>query len=265
VGASHTARATSRRLGVGQGGPRMTAERRMMLETLAALAAPLAAALGDNFEVVVHSLDRLPNSIVAIAGNLTGRGVGGPMTDLLLQRIRVGDTQNFLRYRTTGRRAQQMISSTIFIKDGETPVACLCINTDIGGLEDAQRILSSLTEASRTVGDPDLSSDGRPSESFPQSIEELTRATVQRMIEAAGVPVELMQRQHKMEVVAELERHGIFLIRDSVGYVAQALGVTRYTIYNYLNSLRGADGQHGLRDSAKRRLPAPPLGPRYEA
>lgn len=252
--------------GTGNGAHLGGAERRSILDLLVAIASPLAVALGDRSEVVIHSLEHLPNSIIAIAGDLTGREVGGPMTDLLLQRIRAGDTQDYLRYRTVGRRGQQMVSSTIFIKDSrQVPVACLCINTDIGGLEDAQRILGSLIGPEKRADQREAAAGGSSTESFPQSIEELTQATVKRVIKELGVPVELMQKQHKMEAVSELDRLGVFLIRDSVDYVAHALGVTRYTVYNYLNRLKDADGGAGRRSSRSRRLPIYSPAARYES
>src|ERR1039458_177714 len=71
-----------------------------LVAMLKALAVPLAQALGAGNEVVVHDLSRVPNSIVAIGGELTGRRVGGPMTDLLLRHLRQDHTDNLLRYRT---------------------------------------------------------------------------------------------------------------------------------------------------------------------
>jgi predicted transcriptional regulator YheO len=53
------------------------------------------------------------------------------------------------------------------------------------------------------------------------------------------VPVELMKKVHKSQVVRVLDEAGFFLIRDSVDHLAGVLEVTRYTIYNYLNENRG--------------------------
>ena len=43
----------------------------------------------------------------------------------------------------------------------------------------------------------------------------------------------------QVAVVRELDEAGFFLIRDSVDHLAGELDVTRYTIYNYLNEVRG--------------------------
>ena len=39
-------------------------------------------------------------------------------------------------------------------------------------------------------------------------------------------------------VVAALEERGLFLIKDEVGTIAERLGVTRSTIYIYLNEVQ---------------------------
>jgi predicted transcriptional regulator YheO len=38
-------------------------------------------------------------------------------------------------------------------------------------------------------------------------------------------------------VVEELQARGVFLLRDAVEMVAEALSVSKFTIYNYLNEL----------------------------
>ena len=48
-----------------------------------------------------------------------------------------------------------------------------------------------------------------------------------------GRPVPLMNRSQKIQLVHDLERRGIFLIKGAVDEVARLLGVSRYTVYNY--------------------------------
>ena len=45
----------------------------------------------------------------------------------------------------------------------------------------------------------------------------------------------------ELEIVRVLEDTGIFLIRGAVDYVADALGVSRPTVYNYLAELRSSE------------------------
>lgn len=49
-----------------------------------------------------------------------------------------------------------------------------------------------------------------------------------------GRPLRLLDRTDKQQVVAELDARGAFVLRKAVEDVADALGVSRFTIYNYL-------------------------------
>ncbi len=48
-----------------------------------------------------------------------------------------------------------------------------------------------------------------------------------------------LPREKKQAAVRVLDEQGVFLIRKSVETVAEAMGVSRITIYNYLNAIRG--------------------------
>ncbi|MET0234468.1 MAG: aminotransferase class V-fold PLP-dependent enzyme [Kibdelosporangium sp.] len=189
-----------------------------VLRTLIPTINGLGAALGAGTEVVLHDLSALPNSIVAIAGDLTGRTVGGPMTDLLLGLVRRGTTQDLTNYETHAPDGRPIMSSTVFIRDPDgVAVGCLCVN-------------SETTSTSPPAQDV---------ETFPGDVDTLQRHLVERAVADVGVPVSLMKKSHKSQVVKVLDEAGFFLIRDAVDYLAAQLGVTRYTIYNYLNETRG--------------------------
>ncbi|MEY9966498.1 hypothetical protein ABIA33_004563 [Streptacidiphilus sp. MAP12-16] len=50
-----------------------------------------------------------------------------------------------------------------------------------------------------------------------------------------GGELTALDRASKQRVVAQLEERGAFTIRHGVETVAAALGVSRFTVYNYLN------------------------------
>ncbi|MEU0075421.1 helix-turn-helix domain-containing protein [Streptomyces sp. NPDC006332] len=50
-----------------------------------------------------------------------------------------------------------------------------------------------------------------------------------------GKPLADLDRRAKQEVVRMLEARGAFSVRHGVETVAGALGVSRFTVYNYLN------------------------------
>ncbi|WP_055525843.1 helix-turn-helix domain-containing protein [Streptomyces graminilatus] len=50
-----------------------------------------------------------------------------------------------------------------------------------------------------------------------------------------GKPLAELDRKAKQEIVRMLEARGAFSVRHGVETVASALGVSRFTVYNYLN------------------------------
>ncbi|MEU8826672.1 helix-turn-helix domain-containing protein [Streptomyces sp. NPDC048636] len=55
-----------------------------------------------------------------------------------------------------------------------------------------------------------------------------------------GVPLADLDRRTKQSVVRLLEQRGAFSVRHGVETVAGALGVSRFTVYNYLNREKDA-------------------------
>ncbi|MEU9981064.1 helix-turn-helix domain-containing protein [Streptomyces sp. NPDC050856] len=57
-----------------------------------------------------------------------------------------------------------------------------------------------------------------------------------------GMPLSELDRKTKQAVVRTLEARGAFSVRHGVETVAGALGVSRFTVYNYLNRENAARG-----------------------
>ncbi|WP_069169525.1 helix-turn-helix domain-containing protein [Streptomyces griseus] len=58
-----------------------------------------------------------------------------------------------------------------------------------------------------------------------------------------GMPLADLDRRAKQRVVRTLEARGAFAVRHGVETVAGALGVSRFTVYNYLNRENAAKGE----------------------
>ncbi|MGW0779164.1 helix-turn-helix domain-containing protein [Streptomyces sp. NPDC002913] len=58
-----------------------------------------------------------------------------------------------------------------------------------------------------------------------------------------GMPLSDLDRKAKQGVVRSLEARGAFAVRHGVETVAGALGVSRFTVYNYLNRDNAAKGE----------------------
>lgn len=223
---------------------------RRLIELFEELVPTLGAALPPETEVVLHDLAKLPNSIVAIHGTITGRGLGDPATDLLLERSYTGQLDHMIGYRTELPDGTRLRCSTIIIRDrARTPVAALCFNTSLDGWERVHSIATSIlgveppSQSAHQNSDiafynyPRDSSTASQNETFVRDIDELAQAMIRRAISDTGVPVELMQKHHKIAVVKILKKSGVFTLKNAAETVASKLGVTRFTVYNYLNEL----------------------------
>lgn len=209
-----------------------------ILDLFAQVVEPLAQALGEGCEAVIHDLSNMENSVYAIGGGVTGRSVGAPPTDLLLQHVLSGAKGNIIGYATKLPGGREGRSSTIIIRDPSTgtAVGALCLNIDVTNVQQAHHLLGAMLGFDPKTGNDEQSE--APTEAFPRTVAELTSQMVNEVISNSGIPVELMKKSHKLEVVEELERRGVFQVKEAVEDVATALDVTRFTIYNYLNELQ---------------------------
>lgn len=212
----------------------------------------LQAALGVRTEVVLHDLTRLPNSIVAISGDVTGRRIGGSATDVLLDLVREGGDSSLINYRTEYPEGRPLRSSTLLIRDGAgVVVGALCINTDLRDWMQVREAIDNLLgEAHTRWPSPEAPTpSGAPGipggERFATNVSDLASYLIERAVADQGLPVPLMRKKHKLAAVRALEENGLFEIRDGVPLVAEALQVSRFTIYNYLNELNGAPPRKG--------------------
>ncbi|XER99933.1 PAS domain-containing protein [Streptomyces sp. S1D4-11] len=78
----------------------------------------LAATLGPACEVVLHDYRRGDRSVVAVAGQVTGRQVGGALSEIGLSMLAKGDdAANDLNYVTHTPGGRVVKSSTMPLRD----------------------------------------------------------------------------------------------------------------------------------------------------
>lgn len=235
-------------------------ERSKLLEIFTQLVIPLGCSLPSSSEVVLHDLSKLPNSIVAIYGDVTNRSVGDPATDKLLRSLVSENVETIVNYETRLKDGRQLQSSTMIIRDfSSEPFAALCINSDVSVWHAVQEIAASMLPSGSKfplapVQNSEPNSTAPPSvndtvpessENFVQDVDELANILIAQAIKDTGVPTHLMRKLHKIEVVRALKANGMFLLKDAVEMIAEALEVSRFTIYNYLNEIEANEASTG--------------------
>ncbi|MGX1479662.1 UNVERIFIED_CONTAM: putative transcriptional regulator YheO [Streptomyces canus] len=201
-------------------------------EHLIGEAEKIAVALGRMFpglcEVVLHDLRDPRHAIRAIENNLSGRQVGDSATELGLARIADPEypsvIQNYPNRFPDGRPVK---STSIGLKNaaGEY-VAALCLNLDVSVLSPVTLALSNLVATETEHREQPLETlRDRNTRELRQTVEELAA-------ERAATPRSL-SRQDKKALVRQLHQDGYFDSRDAAQTIADLLGVSRATVYNY--------------------------------
>jgi hypothetical protein len=109
-----------------------------------------------------------------------------------------------------------------------------------------ERLDAQLVDAAEArADDVTLEWDGKPVVAVrlsPSKAPEKPEGGVQSLLagvaEELGGPLRDLSRHDKQQAVLLLEARGAFEYRKSAEIVAEALGVTRFTVYNYLNRAR---------------------------
>ncbi|MDF2547075.1 helix-turn-helix transcriptional regulator [Anaerosolibacter sp.] len=205
-----------------------------ILKSIMPIVEGIAKTFGKNCEVVLHDFNNFQSSIIAIEnGHVTGRSLGSPMTEVGLQAIRKGNTNDsILNYTGKSTDGRALKSSTMFINDDNGQViGCLCINFDMSELIVAQNAIQELTQ---TENKEDL----KQSDYLSNSVNDVLSSIVTNTLEELGKPVAYMSKDEKVNIVKRLDEQGAFLIKGAIDYVAKVLCVSRYTIYNYLDEIR---------------------------
>jgi predicted transcriptional regulator YheO len=205
-------------------------EKEYLLNFVGRLSGALGQTFGKYCEIVVHDFNSPESSIISIAnGSLTGRKIGDTLDALGFQLLKTHPASDLLNYRTKTKDGKELRSSSIFLRDEKGQIfGALCINVDVSGLLKAQEWLQEALGSTSTTID----------ERFEHSVDQVLENLIQNAISSIGKKTADMIREDKVAIVAYLEARGAFLIRYSVERVAELLGMTKYTIYNYLDEIR---------------------------
>jgi predicted transcriptional regulator YheO len=205
-------------------------EKEYLLKFVSRLSQALGQALGKHCEIVVHDFNSLESSIIAIAnGTLTGRKVGDTLDALGFQLLKTHPASDLINYSAKTKDGKQLRSSSIFLRDEKGEIfGSLCINVDISALLQAQEWVQAALGTTTSAID----------EHFERTVDEVLETLIQKAVSSTGKKMADLAREDKVAVVAYLEAKGAFLIRYSVERVAELLGMTKYTIYNYLDEIR---------------------------
>lgn len=205
------------------------------LEMLKQIAQAMAAQFGNNCEVVIHDLtakDPEKSIVYIVNGHVTGRRLGdGPSTVVMEQILRAPENpKDHLGYLTRTPDGKILKSSTVYIRDSRGRVnAILSINYDISSLLMIESAIGGLVHTS----EEDLR--GKEERITVLNVSDLLEDLIEQSVALVGKPVALMNKEDKVRAIQFLSQHGAFLITKSGDKVAKHFGISKYTLYSYID------------------------------
>ncbi len=208
----------------------------------------IARTFGKNCEAVIHDLTQPESSVVYVAnGSVTGRCVGQSFDHLIRQvllnkEFKDDCTVNYIFETEDGRKIK---SSAALLRNAENEVlGMLCVNYDLsdvcrlqaGLLDFMPEAVFGKTEGEETVVEQDVSG----------IIDDLIDNIVKNN------DVGNLKRRDNVAIIRFMDEKGVFLVKGAIDKVAASMGLSKVTIYSYLDEVRGkkAKGASDAKDNA---------------
>ena len=201
-----------------------------ILDSLCQTAKALAETFGKNCETIVHDYKDAECKIVVIYnGHVSGRSVhskesiyGITVSSVDCKEL-IPATNVSNAFLTTIDGRQLKSTSINFI--GKDYHYVLGINYDCSSLSAMNIILSDMLQT------------GDSFSAMPVADKKISDA-INQCQSIIGKSFESMNKADRKRIVSMLNERNVFFIQKAVPYVSERLGVSRYTIYNYLNELK---------------------------
>ncbi|MFF0362105.1 MULTISPECIES: transcriptional regulator [Streptomyces] len=209
------------------------AERDAILTALTPVVDGIAATFGPVCEVVLHDYRRPEESVVAVAGTVTGRTVGGAMSEIGMRVLARGDdAADELNYLTRTGDGTLVKSSTMVLRDSTGAVfGALCVNVDVTAVGRAHTLLGALAGLAGGTAEPPTTTFGDDIDSVVEAIVDAHRARQPRGWAQ-------LDRAERLRLFRDLDARGVFAVRRAIEQVAARLGISRASAYSYLSQAR---------------------------
>jgi predicted transcriptional regulator YheO len=188
--------------------------------------------LHPHAEVVVHDIKL--NQIVAIFHPFSKRRVGD--SSLLTKEEMAMLEDSVGPYEKTNWDGRKLKSVSSVIRDEKNNVVgMLCINLDISQLEKLNDLMTSFIDVE--------SFSPQPTPLFKDDWQEKINRYVHAYLIENHLTLESLNRSEKQKLINHLNTVGAFSAKNAALYIAQVIGVSRATIYNYLANFEKANDE----------------------
>lgn len=195
------------------------------------LAKGVTGHFGEHCEVVIHDLtEDAEHTIIYIEnGHVTGRKIGDGSSRIVLEALskKPEELKDRINYLTQTDDGRMLKSTTIYIRDENGKVVGIfAINFDITNFMMADYTLKSFINTR---------DDKKTPERITKGVNGLLDELIEESVKLINKPVAQMNREDKIRAIKFLQDAGAFLITKSGDKVSKFFGISKYTLYNYID------------------------------
>lgn len=203
-------------------------ENALLLREAEKIVQALGVMFAPGCEVVLHDLTQPDRAIVAIANNLSNRRIGDAATEMGLERIASPEfpdvVQNYASVFPDGRPAK---STSIGLRNSQGRfVAAICLNLDVSIFNSVTAILQQLTAVVQSAA-PQAATEGA------RSLSDIA-AVINAFAASHATQPRALSSEQRFQVVQQLKQQGYLQLRGAATMAAEALGISRVSVYNLL-------------------------------
>lgn len=198
--------------------------------------------LGEDSEVLLHDISQPDSSILEVAGNLSRRKKGGPLTNMALKQIidkKYLTQEAEINYQSYTIDRKMCRSSSFYIKNDDNElIGLLCINVLVSDLIDMKqkldKMINIVPDSLATVEESTTKND----EQLGQNLDELMTSLIDSVITKYEDKLPFLNIDERESIISELNDKGVFLLKGGVSEVAKAIDMSESSVYRYLSKIK---------------------------
>lgn len=204
--------------------------------------------LGKKCEVVLHDLrGDLNKSVVYIKNSLSGRKIGSPATDLLVDIVNneiYKEKPYLANYKSKALGGKKFRSSSFFIKNAEGElIGMICVNIDYSEeLLLSAKLEDFLVQFSKVNDFNFKNHDGAEEiENLYGTMDNLVEDTIYKVTGLYNIEDVNLTKQEKLEIVRMLNERGFFAVKESISQIANIFNMSEVSIYKYIQEIKNKE------------------------
>ena len=212
-----------------------------ILDTYKKLLPAIAMVVGSNCLVVLRSCEEDLPCIAVENGRINNVTIGDPAPGFIVDAVKDeinNPGKNIIGVYYTKTKNEHTVKSVLYLIRNRSSklIGCLCIGIDVsipmneffeGFIPKADAVLADSISETNSTG--------------ASGIDALIQNSLDSAIASANMVQGISPTERNRMIVRQLRSDNIFTVRGAVNVVAKALGVSRYTIYNYLKDINSTE------------------------